>query len=94
MMHLIATNACIVIRTLVKESAKEMLAHKHHANDIITPHQGATESHLGNTSGSDNVTGGDCKRIQIIGDTVEHISVYLFPFIIEYSIIGISVFSR
>ena len=27
MMHIIATNACIVIRTLVKESSKEMMGH-------------------------------------------------------------------
>ena len=31
MMHLIATNACIVIRTLVKESSKEM-AHGGHGD--------------------------------------------------------------
>ena len=27
MMHIIATNACIVIRTLVKESSKELMGH-------------------------------------------------------------------
>ena len=32
MMHIIATNACIVIRTLVKESSKEMMGH-HEENE-------------------------------------------------------------
>ena len=33
LMHLIATNACIVIRTLVKESSKEMA----HGSDGLNP---------------------------------------------------------
>lgn len=33
----------------------------------------------------------DCKKLEIIGDAAATSSVYLFPFIIEYSIIGIEV---
>ena len=29
-----------------------------------------------------------CERVKIIGDAMENSSAYLFPFIIEYSIIG------
>ena len=36
----------------------------------------------------------NCERIEIIGEAMEHASVYLYPFIIEYSIIGISVMYR
>ena len=32
--------------------------------------------------------------MEIIGDAIEHCSVYLFPFIIEYSIIGSEVLFR
>ena len=35
-----------------------------------------------------------CERIEIIGGAMEHASIYLYPFIIEYSIIGISVMYR
>ena len=35
-----------------------------------------------------------CERIEIIGEAIEDSSVYLYPFIIEYSIIGISVVYR
>ena len=35
-----------------------------------------------------------CERIEIIGEAMEHASIYLYPFIIEYSIIGISVMYR
>ena len=76
MMHIIATNACIVIRTLVKESSKEMMGHDDKAN--------STFDHLAH----------HCQRIEIIGEAIEDSSVYLYPFIIEYSIIGISVLYR
>ena len=36
----------------------------------------------------DTVKGGDCEGLDILGDTIENSSVYLFPFIIEYSMIG------
>lgn len=84
MMHIIATNACIVIRTLVKESAKEM---GHHIKPDNSSHSLSnwTRNHL---------AFGHCERIQIIGEAIENSSVYLYPFIIEYSIIGILVIYR
>ncbi len=126
MMHLVATNACIVVRTLVKESAREIFLSQHaaaaaeaaaeteeetgsafisvtsvvHFSSIATPN--LTESEVRN-----------CKRVVILGpnffsdneekvfnicpnlgDTIEHSSVYLFPFIVEYSIIGSAVLYR
>ena len=31
---------------------------------------------------------GHCSKVDILGDTIENSSVYLFPFIIEFSMIG------
>ena len=101
-MHLIATNACIVIRTLVKESSKEMIVHGSahaavgEAGLGLGGGGGAAEGHhdadsLGNWT-FDHLA--HCERIEIIGEAMEHASVYLYPFIIEYSIIGISVMYR
>lgn len=81
MMHIIATNACIVIRTLVKESSKEMMGH----DDKAKTSNGSSLDHLAHPK---------CQRIEIIGEAIESSSVYLYPFIIEYSIIGISVVYR
>ncbi|XP_040580037.1 proton channel OtopLc isoform X2 [Lepeophtheirus salmonis] len=75
MMHVIATNVCMVIRTLVKESAKEIFK------------SGSVDHPLN----SNKVPENECEKLDIIGDTFEHSSIYLFPFIIEYSIIGCAV---
>jgi len=69
-MHLIANNVCIVIRTLVKETVKE-ISHSKGFNKTIHNE--------------------DCIHMDIIGNTIQNSSVYLFPFIIEYSIIGMAV---
>jgi Otopetrin len=29
-----------------------------------------------------------CEKVDILGNTIENSSIYLFPFIIEYSMIG------
>ena len=85
MMHIIATNSCLVIRTLVKESAKEM----EHSSQLSDNHDdGGTQTH----GSVDHLA--CCQRIHIIGETIENSSIYLYPFIIEYSIIGISVVYR
>ncbi|TRY70709.1 hypothetical protein TCAL_10106 [Tigriopus californicus] len=77
MMHLVATNTCMVIRTLVKESVKEL--------------QYRVESEHEKLDWSKMFRNQDCLKEQIIGDTMENSSVYLFPFMIEYSFIGCSV---
>ena len=85
-MHIIATNTCIVIRTLVKESSKEMMGHDNQGEiSVAGLHSNETLDH-GHLAA--------CHRIEIIGGAIEHSSVYLYPFIIEYSIIGISVVYR
>jgi hypothetical protein len=70
MMHLIANNVCILIRTLVKETVKE-ISHSKGFNKTFYSE--------------------DCIHNEIIGNTIQNSSVYLFPFIIEYSIIGVAV---
>ena len=77
-MHVVATNVCIVIRTLVKESAKGIM-------DSEKKAEGKENGVVGHQT--DEI----CPSIEIIGDTMENASVYLFPFIIEYSIIGSAV---
>lgn len=76
-MHLVATNTCMVLRTLVKESAKEL--------------RERVESDHNKFDWSKTFRNYDCLKEEIIGDTMENSSVYLFPFMIEYSIIGCSV---
>lgn len=71
MMHLIAGNVCIVIRTLVKETVKEIGMVKLLPNDTATSLSEDTK----------------CSYTSIISNTVKQSSGYLFPFIIEYSII-------
>ena len=59
--------------------------------DPTLVHGAEAEDSLGNWT-FDHLA--DCERIEIIGEAMEHASIYLYPFIIEYSIIGISVMYR
>ena len=92
-MHIIATNSCLVIRTLVKESAKEMEHSSQLSNNSLEDHDAVLGNDSTQTHGSvDHLA--CCQRIHIIGETIENSSIYLYPFIIEYSIIGMSVVYR
>ena len=83
LMHLIATNCCICIRTLVKESVREILE----SEDFKHLHSEETTEAM--KHGPSNHTEKDgCEKFDILGHTIEHSSIYLFPFIIEFSIIG------
>eukprot|EP00095_Tigriopus_kingsejongensis_P005656 maker-scaffold209_size256900-snap-gene-0.22 protein:Tk05656 transcript:maker-scaffold209_size256900-snap-gene-0.22-mRNA-1 annotation:"conserved hypothetical protein" len=74
MMHLVAANTCMVIRCLVKESAKEL----------------AGDWGEGSMAWNKSRPKSACLKEDIIGDAIEDSSLYLFPFMIEYSIIGCS----
>ena len=92
MMHIIATNSCLVIRTLVKESAKEM---EHSSALQLSNNSLEDHDHDAGAQTHESVDHlACCQRIHIIGETIENSSIYLYPFIIEYSIIGISVVYR
>ena len=63
MMHVVATNACIVIRTLVKESAKEIFAYKKEDEEEVDK-----EGWIGRRSSymATNMTEEDVKECQYI----------------------------
>ena len=85
LMHLIATNCCIWMRTLVKESVREITESKEF-DDLVSEDtkKRFVWQHV-NFTGTD---GEECKKVDILGNTIENSSVYLFPFIIEFSMIG------
>jgi len=85
LMHLLATNCCIWIRTLVRESMREIVESEEFAKSVSeeTKKRFRIHSSTHNSSQAD-----ECQGLDILGDTIENSSVYLFPFIIEYSMIG------
>ncbi|KAG6448041.1 hypothetical protein O3G_MSEX005308 [Manduca sexta] len=102
LMHVVATNICVWIRTLVLESLKEITDY-HVKNPQGVPGEGV----LGNNKSTeifesfeslnpaalianiDNST--VCGRNPIMGTIVSDSAPYLYPFIIEYSLIGAAV---
>ncbi|CAH2979551.1 unnamed protein product [Chilo suppressalis] len=102
LMHVVATNICVWIRTLVLESLKEITDY-HVKNPLGLPGEGA----LGTNNSTeifesfdnlnpaalianiDNTT--VCGRNPIMGTIVSDSAPYLYPFIIEYSLIGAAV---
>ncbi|XP_062527737.1 proton channel OtopLc isoform X14 [Bombyx mori] len=102
LMHVVATNICVWIRTLVLESLKEITDY-HVKNPLGVPGEGI----LGNNKTTvifesfdnlnpaalianiDNTT--VCGRNPIMGTIVSDSAPYLYPFIIEYSLIGAAV---
>ncbi|XP_026746631.1 proton channel OtopLc-like isoform X5 [Trichoplusia ni] len=102
LMHVVATNICVWIRTLVLESLKEITDYH-----VKNPQGYAGEGVLGMTNSSeifesfdglnpaalianiDNTT--VCGRNPIMGTIVSDSAPYLYPFIIEYSLIGAAV---
>ena len=83
LMHLIATNCCIWIRTLVKESVRE-ITESVEFEDLVSKE--TRQRFGGNNLTIDETL--DCEKVDILGDTIENSAVYLFPFIIEFSMIG------
>ena len=85
LMHLIATNCCIWIRTLVKESVTEITESEEFDNLVS---EETKKRFLCQNSNLTDTDGMNCKKVDILGDTIKNSSVYLFPFIIEFSMIG------
>ncbi|XP_060532283.1 proton channel OtopLc isoform X7 [Cylas formicarius] len=123
LMHVVATNICVWIRTLVLEYIKEITLYHHYLlNDTtsteMAPFAVAEEPELlsndlshqssmlvnNNSEILDNImpqalikyfnqslSNDSCGRINIMGTIVQDSAPYLFPFIIEYSLIGAAV---
>ncbi|XP_075212570.1 proton channel OtopLc-like isoform X4 [Lycorma delicatula] len=117
LMHIVATNLCVWIRTLVFESLKEITGYLQKRNETlptssIVKNLNREYSLLVMTKSpifwdeigesplapaalvSSNGTSIDpetCGRVNIMGNIVQDSAPYLFPFIIEYSLIGAAV---
>ncbi|XP_021931660.1 otopetrin-2-like isoform X2 [Zootermopsis nevadensis] len=116
LMHIVATNLCVWIRTLVLESIKEITNNENrkYLSAVISTTATTTtatllpDRHLGSGSPTEaeniasllpqaltsNVTMDSvpaCGRVNIMGSIVQDSAPYLFPFIIEYSLIGAAV---
>ncbi|PRD36045.1 UNVERIFIED_CONTAM: Otop2 [Trichonephila clavipes] len=89
LMHVVATNICVWIRTVGKETLQEIV--KHHLSqerghpssleELILPFR---ENYIKNNSNP-------CQKQDIMGSIVSDSSPFLFPFIVEYSLIGAAV---
>ncbi|KAK8730840.1 hypothetical protein OTU49_007966 [Cherax quadricarinatus] len=87
LMHIVATNLCVWVRTLVRESLKEInefrVAQGHKGEDYMILASGwANEEDIVNRT---------CERVEIMGSIVSDSAPYLYPFIVEYSLIGAAV---
>ena len=86
-MHCLATNVCVWIRTLVRESLKEIRHHSvgdddvHHVVNDDAHHDSLWEL-TSNVSCGGNI---------FLGDFIMDASPFLYPFLIEYSLIGAAV---
>ena len=86
LMHLVATNICTWIRTLGKETIQELRAGRHlpSATGSNRTIHGRTES----SYFSYNSTMDNCQTEDIMEGILKNVSPYLYPFIVEYSLIG------
>ena len=102
-MHVVATNVILWIRTLIKESLHEIVESEKILGEINWVHAAA---HAGGGSKAgdgcnlffDRIREAEeddeaCKdsRNEILGEALHESSPYLFPFVIEYVLIGASV---
>ncbi|XP_071527915.1 uncharacterized protein OtopLa isoform X4 [Panulirus ornatus] len=134
LMHIVATNLCVWVRTLVRESLKEInefrVRQGHNGEDYMilegirralknrglmapnkylynlddfvemqeingTMQQGmslGTEEHSSSRwVNEEDIVNRTCERVEIMGSIVSDSAPYLYPFIVEYSLIGASV---
>lgn len=87
LMHIVATNVCVWIRTLGKETLQEMVDHHVTSGtgiileELILPFRENFSSNETNP----------CQKLDIMGSIVSDSSPFLYPFIVEYSLIGAAV---
>lgn len=95
LMHVVATNICVWIRTLGKETLHEI--NEHHLKngrgstleELILPFR-AQGSYLPVENMTRNFTN-PCEKQDIMGTIVSDSSPFLYPFIVEYSLISAAV---
>ncbi|XP_064482142.1 proton channel OtopLc-like isoform X4 [Ornithodoros turicata] len=94
LMHVVATNICVWIRTLGKETLQEI--NEHHLRngrgstleELLLPFRGLTS--LAENATSRNLSN-PCEKQDIMGTIVSDSSPFLYPFIVEYSLISAAV---
>ncbi|CAN8032659.1 unnamed protein product [Ixodes persulcatus] len=95
LMHVVATNICVWIRTLGKETLQEI--NEHHLKngrgstleELILPFR-VQRSPLSPENVTRNFTN-PCEKQDIMGTIVSDSSPFLYPFIVEYSLISAAV---
>lgn len=95
LMHVVATNICVWIRTLGKETLQEI--NEHHLKngrgstleELILPFR-VQRSRFSQENTSQNFTN-PCEKQDIMGTIVSDSSPFLYPFIVEYSLISAAV---
>ncbi|CAL4060218.1 unnamed protein product, partial [Meganyctiphanes norvegica] len=123
LMHMVATNLCVWIRTLVRESLKEINEFKatrgqkgedymimegirralegkglmapnkylYNLDEFVEMQEINETMHRAVTVTEEDILNRTCERIEIMGTIVSDSAPYLYPFIIEYSLIGATV---
>ncbi|CAG0913454.1 unnamed protein product [Notodromas monacha] len=87
LMHVIATNICVWLRTIVREGLKDFTKY------YVDNYNGPSEDHLIMSSGNvtleemmeKNLT---CERVPIMGSIRNDAAPYLYPIVVEYSLIA------
>ncbi|XP_064094885.1 uncharacterized protein LOC135207210 isoform X3 [Macrobrachium nipponense] len=126
LMHIVATNLCVWVRTLVRESLKEInefkvaqgqkgedymilegirraLANRglmapnrylYNLDEFVEMQEINETLQQADTTGlmtEEDIVNRTCERVEIMGSIVSDSAPYLYPFIVEYSLIGASV---
>ncbi|KAK8730841.1 hypothetical protein OTU49_007966 [Cherax quadricarinatus] len=124
LMHIVATNLCVWVRTLVRESLKEInefrVAQGHKGEDymilegirralenrgLMAPNKylynlddfvemqeiNETMQQASGWANEEDIVNRTCERVEIMGSIVSDSAPYLYPFIVEYSLIGAAV---
>nr|XP_045590528.1 proton channel OtopLc-like isoform X5 [Procambarus clarkii] len=124
LMHIVATNLCVWVRTLVRESLKEInefrVTQGHKGEDymilegirralenrgLMAPNKylynlddfvemqeiNETMQQATGWVNEEDIVNRTCERVEIMGSIVSDSAPYLYPFIIEYSLIGAAV---
>ncbi|XP_076056135.1 uncharacterized protein LOC143034090 isoform X4 [Oratosquilla oratoria] len=123
LMHIVATNLCVWVRTLVRESLKEINEFKmaqgqngedymilegirralenrgllgpnkylYNLDEFVEMQEFNETSQQAGWVSEEDILNRTCERVEIMGTIVSDSAPYLYPFIIEYSLIGASV---
>ncbi|CAG0889206.1 unnamed protein product [Cyprideis torosa] len=87
LMHVVATNVCVWLRTIVREALKDITIHLSKEDEgptldhMVLVNRTTSMSYLANWNVS-------CERRNLIGTIRQDSAPFLYPFLVEYSLIG------